>query len=208
MVDCGWFVEEGKHWGNGMGDYIPSSDAHECEHIPVVAGDLHRAILPRQSQIWAVIRKTDSLKRICYTITNTLLGRMCLSGDVLELTDEQWQVIDNGIAFYKKVASIIKEGYSTFYNNKGLSDRKLTGWRAIVRQKTQEGSLSTVGCKEALVVVHVFTADEDIHIKLPADCPKNISETYMATDIDVHIENDILVIKTKEHMDSVGIYLN
>ena len=50
------------------------SDAHECEEIPVIAASLHRSILPRQSQIWAVIRKTDSVKRIGYTVASTFLG--------------------------------------------------------------------------------------------------------------------------------------
>ena len=88
------------------------SDAHECEEIPVIAANLHRAILPRQSQIWAVIRKTDSVKRIAYSIANTFLGRMCLSGDVTELTEAQWKVIDDGMAFYKKIAPIIRKGYT------------------------------------------------------------------------------------------------
>ena len=43
------------------------SDAHECEEIPIIAANLHRVILPRQSQIWAVIRNSDSLKRIAYS---------------------------------------------------------------------------------------------------------------------------------------------
>ena len=42
------------------------SDAHECLEIPVIAANLHRAILPRQSQIWAVIRECDSRQRIVY----------------------------------------------------------------------------------------------------------------------------------------------
>jgi alpha-galactosidase len=50
------------------------SDAHETEEIPIIAANLHRVILPRQSQIWAVIRKDDSLKRIAYSIVNTFLG--------------------------------------------------------------------------------------------------------------------------------------
>ena len=56
------------------------SDSHECEEIPVIAANLHRVILPRQSQIWAVLRKTDSPKRTAYSVINTFLGRMCLSG--------------------------------------------------------------------------------------------------------------------------------
>ena len=78
------------------------SDAHECEEIPVIAASLHRSILPRQSQIWAVIRKTDSVKRIGYTVASTFLGRMCFSGDVTELSAEQWKAIEDGMAFYKR----------------------------------------------------------------------------------------------------------
>lgn len=37
-------------------------------------------------------------------------GRMYLSGDVTNLTSEQWNVIERGMAFYKKIAPIIKEG--------------------------------------------------------------------------------------------------
>ena len=31
------------------------SDAHETPEIPIVAAALHRLMLPRQSQIWAVL---------------------------------------------------------------------------------------------------------------------------------------------------------
>lgn len=64
------------------------SDAHECEEIPIIAANLHRVIHPTQSQIWAVIRQDDSLKRIAYSISNTFLGRMCISGDVTQLAPE------------------------------------------------------------------------------------------------------------------------
>ena len=87
------------------------SDAHECEEIPIIAANLHRAILPRQSQIWAVIRKDDSLKRIAYSIAATFLGRMCISGDVQELSEPQWKVMDDGIAFYKRIAPVKKRIY-------------------------------------------------------------------------------------------------
>ena len=94
------------------------SDAHECEEIPVIAASLHRSILPRQSQIWAVIRKTDSVKRIGYTVASTFLGRMCFSGDVTELSAEQWKAIEDGMAFYKKAAPAIRDGYSYIYSHK------------------------------------------------------------------------------------------
>ena len=91
------------------------SDAHECEEIPIIAANLHRVIHPTQSQIWAVIRQDDSLKRISYSISNTFLGRMCISGDVTQLAPEKWNLIEQGISFYGKIKDIIKEGQSYRY---------------------------------------------------------------------------------------------
>ena len=88
------------------------SDAHECPEIPVIAANLHRAVHPAQSQIWAVIRQADSQQRIAYSIANTFLGRMCISGDVTGLTQAQWDVIERGMEFYRKIAPIIKQGQS------------------------------------------------------------------------------------------------
>lgn len=184
------------------------SDAHECENIPVVAAGLHRMILPRQSQIWAVIRKEDSLKRITYTITNTFLGRMCLSGDVTELTGEQWRQIDDGIAFYKQIAPIIKEGYSWFHTAKGKSDRVLTGYQAVVRERTKEGTLDTKECKEAVAVIHVFDRRQPFRITLPKDCPRTIARIYRGTKIEVRLDGDELIVTPTEEMEAVAVYLN
>ncbi|MCR4989773.1 MAG: alpha-galactosidase [Lachnospiraceae bacterium] len=188
------------------------SDAHECENIPVVALGLHRTILPAQSQIWAVIRKDDTIKRIAYTMANTFLGRMCLSGDVLELSDDQWAKIDEGIAFYKEIAPIIKDGFTFFDEHKGPSDRYLTGYNAMIRVKTdvegskpEKGSVST----EAFVCIHIFNEckGNEIRVKLPECCPRNIKNVYKGTDINVRIEGDTLITKATEDMEVVAIHL-
>ena len=80
------------------------SDAHECMEIPIIAANLHRVMQPRQSQIWAVIRQEDTPQRIVYLLVATMLGRMCISGDVTNLSDTQWKFIEDGMAFYKQVA--------------------------------------------------------------------------------------------------------
>ncbi|MFQ7337640.1 MAG: glycoside hydrolase family 36 protein [Roseburia faecis] len=107
------------------------SDAHECEEIPIIAANLHRVIHPTQSQIWAVIRQDDSLKRIAYSISNTFLGRMCISGDVTQLAPEKWNLIEQGISFYGKIKDIIKEGQSYRYGLKIKSARHPEGWQAL-----------------------------------------------------------------------------
>lgn len=185
------------------------SDAHECEHMPLIAAGLHRTILPRQSQIWAVIRKDDSIKRIAYTLANTFLGRMCFSGDVTELTNEQWAKIDEGIQFYHKVSSVIKNGYTYFDKHTGSSDRYLTGYQTIIRVENDGVELIPDKPDKALVVVHIFNECDagKIEITLPENCPKNIVDVYKGTAIDARIEGDKLYISPSDSMEAIALLL-
>ena len=179
------------------------SDAHECEEIPIIAANLHRAILPRQSQIWAVIRKTDSLQRIAYSVANTFLGRMCISGDVTELSDAQWQVIENGIAFYKKIAPIIKNGYSMRFGPEVVSYRHPTGWQCLLRFGTGEaGHL-------AMAVFHTFNGDHDQPMEIPmaADRHFQITDIYSDVEAEVTIADGKLICVIPEDMRAVAVLL-
>lgn len=184
----------------GITSMASFSDAHETEEIPIVAANLHRAILPRQSQIWAVIRKTDSLKRIAYSVANTFLGRMCLSGDVTELDASQWKVIDDGIAFYKEIAPIIKNGYTHRVGPTITSERHPKGWQAVVR----------VGDNgEAYVLIHTFYGElpKVIEIELPEGCPANIVKEYSDDSVDITIENRIFRYYPTDVMKAVAVKL-
>ena len=191
-------------------DMASFSDAHECEHIPLIAAGLHRTILPRQSQIWAVIRENDSIKRIAYTLTNSFLGRMCFSGDVTKLSKEQWKQIDDGIAFYREIAPIIKNGYSYIHREAGESENYLTGYQAVVRVQNEEKETSLIpgNAKEALVVVHIFNEyPTEITIELPAGCPTTITNIYKGTDITASVQGQQLIIKPSGSMEAIGIHL-
>lgn len=180
------------------------SDAHECEEIPIIAASLHRVILPRQSQIWAVIREDDSLKRIAYSIANTFLGRMCLSGDVTRLTDAQWDVIDRGIVFYKKAAPMIKDGYSKVYGPKIVSYRHPKGWQCLVRTG---GGVEHEKRGEFMAVFHSFNGGHDgaLEASLPADGEYRITEIYSDAEADVRIDNGKLVCRILEDMRAVAV---
>lgn len=180
------------------------SDAHECEEIPIIAASLHRVILPRQSQIWAVIREDDSLKRIAYSIANTFLGRMCLSGDVTKLTDAQWDVIDRGIAFYKKATPVIKDGYSRLYGPKVVSWRHPKGWQCLVRT---EGGVEHERKDGLLAVFHSFNGEHGgvLEAPLPTDGKYQIEEVYSDAEADVEIANGKLACRIPEDMRAVAV---
>ncbi|RYD67919.1 MAG: alpha-galactosidase [Verrucomicrobiaceae bacterium] len=122
------------------------SDAHELVEIPLIAANLHRLILPRQNQIWAVLHPKDSLQRIQYSLAATFLGRMCLSGGIAELPPESWRLVREMISLYQKATRVIKYGRSRRFAEVGESWRHPQGWQAVVRTSD----------KQAVVVLHTF----------------------------------------------------
>lgn len=176
------------------------SDAHECEEIPIIAANLHRVIHPAQSQIWAVIRQDDSLKRIAYSISNTFLGRMCISGDVTQLAPEKWNLIEQGISFYGKIKDIIKEGQSYRYGPKIKSARHPEGWQALLRVGKN---------KQAYVVIHVFDGKlpEVIEIELPEDVPDHIRQIYAHQEMEVSIKDRKIYYRPSENKSAVTLWL-
>ena len=174
------------------------SDAHECVEIPIIAANLHRSILPRQSQIWAVIRTNDSLKRIAYSVINTFLGRLCISGDVTELSQDQWKLLQEGMQFYKEIAPIIKDGQSYLFGQRNVGNRYPEGWQGLVRVG-KEG--------KAFMTLHVFggTLPEYITIKLPDNCPINIKKVYSDKTEEVVIENGVLRYTPRENEKAIAI---
>ena len=134
------------------------SDAHECVEIPIIAAGLHRLMLPRQSQIWAVLHASDSTPRLAYSLAATFLGRMCLSGEIPELNDEQWDLVLRAQRLYRQAAEIIKHGKSRHFGNLGESWRHPRGWQAVVR----------TGANGALAVLHAFeNAPAQVEANLP-----------------------------------------
>lgn len=174
------------------------SDAHECEEIPIIAANLHRAILPRQSQIWAVIRKTDSLKRIAYSVANTFLGRMCISGDVWQLSKAQWKVLDDGIAFYKKIASVIKKGFTTRYGTEIESYRNPEGWQGIVRVG-ENG--------EAFALFHGFHKAAGLAVSVPIPDGYFVADIYSYEEEKVWQQDGKLHLLLTEDKKAVAVYL-
>ena len=137
------------------------SDAHESLDIPIIAANLHRLILPRQSQIWAVLHASDTPQRLAYSLAAGFLGRLCLSGEIDKLNDEQWTFVQTAIRFYEQVAPIIGNGRSRLVQQIGAAWRHPQGAQAVVRV-SEDGN-------QALVVAHTFAAPlpSEIAVSLP-----------------------------------------
>lgn len=122
------------------------SDAHECNEIPIIAANMHRIMLPRMNQIWAVVKPDQPISKLYYQICSGLLGRLCFSGEPERLSAEQWAVMDEGISFYCEAAPVIDRGMSRRFGPAVVSYRAPKGWQGMVRQ----------GSRWTLAVIHTF----------------------------------------------------
>lgn len=173
------------------------SDAHECPEIPLIAADLHRLILPRQSQIWSVLRAKDSIKRIMWSLSATLLGRMCISGEVAKLSEEQKNAVKDGIRFYRLAAPVIKDGSTKVYRSGITSYANAHGWQCAVR----------TGGSRKLITVHAFEKHET-YIEVPGNYSGwKIADRYMPAPAGATLEDGKLRVYLPEEYMSATLLL-
>ena len=179
-----------------VSDMASFSDAHECAEIPVIAAALHRVVLPAQSQIWAVLQASDSIRRINYSLINTFLGVMCISGDVEHLNGEQWKKVGEGTEFYRQVRHIIRDGRSAFFGEVSESWRHPEGWQAVVR---------TAG-NEALAVIHTFGGKFPEKIVLPVNAAE-ILRVMCSENNRVSLKDGVLSVELKAPFEAAAVRL-
>ncbi len=160
------------------------SDAHETVAIPIIAANLHRLILPRQSQVWCVVHNDDTPQRLHYGLAATFLGRMCFSGDVKDLDASRLAELVIARAFYRRAVPVIRDGRSRLHREIGLSWNAPQGWQAVVRH-TSEG---------VLVVAHVFGGEPPAELRIPLPPGAWRESANYATPSGTRVENGTLVI--------------
>ena len=103
-------------------------------------------IKPSQSQIWAVLRAKDDNYRTYYSLISGFLGRLCISGEIFDLPEVNWQIALDSIKFYDEIKHIIKDGYTSMIecNVEDYSDPE--GYQVVLRETPND----------ALLVVHTF----------------------------------------------------
>ena len=177
----------------GLFSMASFSDAHECVSGPIIAANVHRAIQPGQSQIWAVLRAEAEDKRLRYVLAGTFLGRMCLSGDVDNLSDGQWEIVDGSIAFYRKCAGIIRDGITYRYGPDVHSYAHPEGYQVIVR----------IAGDKAMAVVHTFGNSGQIRENIPALENFHMADTWGDKNIRSRLEQGQLSVDKMEDFDGL-----
>ena len=140
------------------------SDAHECNEIPLVAANVSRVIPARQMQIWAVLREGESVSRTVYSLCAAMMGRICLSGDVLHLGEERVRLIQEGLEFYQQVKDVVRYGSISLIDNTVEYYRAPEGRQVYLKE--YEG--------RKLVIVHFLESAEKVSLPLDGYCLKRV----------------------------------
>jgi len=171
------------------------SDAHEALEIPYIAANMHYLMLPQQSLIWAVLHEEDTPKRLSYSLAATFLGRVCLSGNIDLLSEEQKKIIKQSLEFYGKLENIIKCGKTEIYGNRGRNTRYPTGTQIVLR-KTE---------KQMFVVCHAFKEPGgEFRIDIPNGY--QLKDSFFGDFI--RIDGDKLIIDAMEPLSAGAVILS
>ncbi len=143
------------------------SDAIGARENPIIAANLHSLILPRKAQVWAILHPDHSKREMLYSLAAGFLGRLCLSGSIDHLREEQRSFVKSVLKQYTECTPVIREGISQRHGAPVKSYRHPKGWQGIVRTHPT-GSW-------VLVVLHAFEAPgATVEIPLPRRKPQTL----------------------------------
>lgn len=83
------------------------SDQEDFKNTARIAAGAPTAVLPEQASIWSYPLVKSSCDDVAVNITNGLLQRLYLSGQIHELDEKKLELIKEGITLYKKIRNEI-----------------------------------------------------------------------------------------------------
>lgn len=171
-----------------VSDMVSTSDQTNYQKYPYIATNMLSLVLPEQAGIWCypaanIPSEEIDDNKVIMNVVNSLMGRMHLASDLSKLNEGQFNLLKEGIEYYRYL-SIYKKDAVPFYPN-GFISRNDTF--LIVGLKTKEkGFLFT------------YCFDEEKHtVRLPFTI-KNLKIAYPKNNnISIHCNNTPSEIELK-----------
>lgn len=169
------------------------TDMPEYQKIIPIAAMAATAVLPEQAAIWSYPRACECEATIAGNMTNTMMLRIHLGGEIHKLSQEQFAVVKEGVAFYKSIRKHIADAIP-FYP---------LGVETIGREWLCTG----YHCKDRQYLIVWRLDSEDNCITIPVDNKaKEIRIAYPKSDNSrLQRQNDKIEVKLKEPYSSVII---
>lgn len=127
-----------------LGSMVSFSDAHENADGAVLAMDLHRVMQPRTLQVWASVCPCHGEDEVYFTMVKAMLGRICLSGKLAEVSPEVYKIVKRGVQFYDGLKEIIRDGETTLIDTDEI--KSLRHPEGVIRLARRSADGEAVAC--------------------------------------------------------------
>ncbi len=133
------------------------TDNASARDTAFIACNAPTAVLPEQAAIWSFPLKDDSLDMVAFNMTNSMLQRIHLSGGILNIDDEAFALVKEGVAVYKQIRADI--GVSVPFYPFGTFSEYTDKWRCVAFR-----------CPDCIriTVWRLDSADDTLEIQLAA----------------------------------------
>ncbi|QGQ98508.1 alpha-galactosidase [Paenibacillus psychroresistens] len=108
-------------------DLASITDQADWFRLSRVFYGVSKYIHPSQMGNWSVVKPDISVKELVFRLTNSMLGRMHLSGLIEQLASEMKEIVAQAIQFYKKWRDILND-VSVYHHTEDVSLQQLDGW--------------------------------------------------------------------------------
>ena len=93
-----------------------------------------------------MLRAQDDVHRTYYSLIAGFLGRLCISGEIFDLPQENWQIALDAVKFYDEIKEIIRDGFTCTIESNVEDYYAPKGYQIVLRELADK----------ALLIVHTF----------------------------------------------------
>lgn len=184
-------------------EFSSFSDAHETKSIPIIAANELNILPASKNLIWCVVHPEDKNKDLEYHLLASFIGRICLSGNICELSNSQWKIIDRGFDFYQKNAKLISGGFPFRFGPEISTYCNPIGYQIVGFSDKREINKS----RNMLIIIHQFGKNSTTKVKLPIDLKHwRIKNCFGNKQIIINLKNSLITL-SKTDFSAIGMTL-
>ena len=155
------------------------SDQSNYKKMAPIAAAAPTAVLPEQSAIWSYPRAEDDLTAVTFNMVSSMLQRIHLSGALLELSDEAFAAVREGVAVYKTLRGEIARA-TPFYPI-GLPDYN-ADWLCL-GLKTEKCTLLAVWHREDGAEALDIPLSGKVRVLYGSECEASVAGDHLCVEL-------------------------
>ena len=144
-------------------DLASITDQADWFRLSGVFFGVSRIVHPSQMGNWSILKSNMENRELVFTLINSMMCRMHISGNIEELSPAQKQIMIEAVSFYKKWRSILND-VKLYYHTPNASLQYTEGW-LVLQMSNPDSSRMLLGswrlkCNEDTFKINMKEIDE------------------------------------------------